>query len=154
MNHRGEHPFSCPPRDETYGLKRALKEHVVLHTGEKPYVCDQTARRPSLHFHRLLHCSRRIYTQPMKVLQTVKAELKWKKCLLGHMVPLFNIIYQNLISFVFQKNNIGFSASTGHFQPILINLQNLVRASLIFHLRETQPERSVSDYCKKNKTKQ
>ncbi|KAE8297652.1 Zinc finger protein 219 [Larimichthys crocea] len=36
MSHRGERPFSCPHCEKTYGLKRDLKEHMVLHTGEKP----------------------------------------------------------------------------------------------------------------------
>ncbi|TMS13271.1 Zinc finger protein 408 [Larimichthys crocea] len=36
MSHRGERPFSCPHCEKTYGLKRDLKDHMVLHTGEKP----------------------------------------------------------------------------------------------------------------------
>ncbi|KAE8297663.1 Zinc finger protein 219 [Larimichthys crocea] len=36
MSHRGERPFSCPHCEKTYGLKQDLKEHMVLHTGEKP----------------------------------------------------------------------------------------------------------------------
>lgn len=71
MRHRGERPFSCPHCEKSYGLKRDLKEHMVLHTGEQPYVCEHCgkafARRPSLRIHRRLHCSRLIYTQPPKV---------------------------------------------------------------------------------------
>ncbi|XP_054881960.1 zinc finger protein 408-like, partial [Poeciliopsis prolifica] len=55
----------------TYGLKRDLKEHLVLHTGEKPYTCENCgksfARRPSLRIHRLLHCSRKVYMLSPKV---------------------------------------------------------------------------------------
>uniref|UniRef100_A0A4W6CCY9 C2H2-type domain-containing protein n=1 Tax=Lates calcarifer TaxID=8187 RepID=A0A4W6CCY9_LATCA len=70
FSHTEEKPFTCGECGKNY-TSRDLKEHMVLHTGEKPYTCEHCgkafARRPSLRIHRLLHCSRMIYTQPPKV---------------------------------------------------------------------------------------
>lgn len=38
--HTQEKPFACEICDRSFSLKRNLKRHIMTHTGEKPFVCN------------------------------------------------------------------------------------------------------------------